>query len=423
MVEGVVQSQKLPALLYADDIVLVADSGEELQRLLDVCSLRASQLGLRFSARKSAVMTWGAPEMGDVGQVLTLQERVIPSVSSYRYLGVQLTAGGDYLVAHEKLAHEKALRGQGVLKARALWAFSRMEVVRGLWKAVMVPGLTFGNAVLCLSSATREFLERRQREVGRQALGAHRSTPNEAVQGDVGWSAFEAREAVAKLGFEIRSWALGQERWVNRVRRCLLYSSLSTRWVKRVRGLATKFEVPLPALCDLKGTSLSRGQLRARVSATETHRWRTTAENKSALSTYCARKTEIKQERFYDNSVGSSLLFEARAGVLRTRLWWAKCKRQDATEAEVTCVVCQQEKETAEHVVLTCPVLQPQHPVGTLFAQALGFPPLRPLDGNAAAIATADIGGTDAVADAVKTTKRRLTLWRELSMKTRKTPK
>ncbi|KAH6921404.1 hypothetical protein HPB50_027608 [Hyalomma asiaticum] len=41
---------------------------------------------------------------------------------------------------------------------QALWAFSRYEMTMELWKSVAVPALTFGNAVLCLSSTTRQAL-------------------------------------------------------------------------------------------------------------------------------------------------------------------------------------------------------------------------------------------------------------------------
>ncbi|KAH7933290.1 hypothetical protein HPB49_011213 [Dermacentor silvarum] len=64
------------------------------------------------------------------------------------------------------------------------------DEIRDLWKLVHVPGLTFANAVTCLSPATREWLERQQREAGRTALGCHGHVANEAVQGDVGWSSF-----------------------------------------------------------------------------------------------------------------------------------------------------------------------------------------------------------------------------------------
>lgn len=44
-------------------------------------------------------------------------------------------------------------------------------------------------------------------------------------------------------------------------------------------------------------------------------------QGKSALTTYRGRKEEIRKEHCYDNSRGSSLLFEARTGVLRTRTY------------------------------------------------------------------------------------------------------
>ncbi|KAM7281640.1 uncharacterized protein ISCGN_006004, partial [Ixodes scapularis] len=59
----------------------------------------------------------------------------------------------------------------------------------------MVPGLTFGNAVLCMKSEVHARLEIKQRGVGRLALGAHCKTPNQGVQGDMGWASFESREA------------------------------------------------------------------------------------------------------------------------------------------------------------------------------------------------------------------------------------
>ncbi|KAH9366414.1 hypothetical protein HPB48_009308 [Haemaphysalis longicornis] len=97
--------------------------------------------------------------------------------------------------------------------------------------------------------------------MGRLALGSHRTTPNEAVQGDMGWSSFAAREATAKLSFEMRAWTLGETNWVYRVRRCLLFTARSKRWTKRMRALSEKYGVPLPALCNLKDTTITRAKV------------------------------------------------------------------------------------------------------------------------------------------------------------------
>lgn len=418
MEAGEVVHQLLPGLLYADDILLTANSRAELQELLDICSRHADRLGLRFSPRKCAVLQWGrSGEALDHGP-LRLQGELIQVASTYRYLGVVVSTEPDYLRQHEQRTKEKAVLGQNVLKAKALWSFNRLEVLRGLWKAVSVPALTFANSVLCPSAATREFLERRQREVGRMALGCHRTTPNEAVQGDVGWASFETREAIAKLCFEMRVWSLGGERWVHRVRRYLLFTGRTTRWTRRLGKLSSKYEVPLPSLSRLRETCVSGKAVRERVKVVETQHWREKAARKPALQVYIAHKQAIRQERLYDNAVGSGLLFEARAGVLRTRQWQVRC----GLSTSAGCVFCGAEEESVEHVVLACPQLQPAQPSGLTLEQALGFWPDLPPGGTAVAsdvaseVNRAGAVGAVQVTEVIERTKRRLECWRQRSL-------
>ncbi|KAM7301085.1 hypothetical protein ISCGN_016647 [Ixodes scapularis] len=47
------------------------------------------------------------------------------------------------------------------------------------------------------------------------------------------------------------------------------------------------------------------------------------------------------------NTLGSSLLFEARSGTLRTKWWQVKCGR---VEASMMCAICGEEEETMEHL-------------------------------------------------------------------------
>ncbi|KAH7969418.1 hypothetical protein HPB52_017829 [Rhipicephalus sanguineus] len=186
----------IPTLVYADNFALLAGSAEELQGLLDICAKETSRLRLRFSPTKCVVMTWGR---SDVPQDTTwrLQDNDIHRSAATKYLGVRRTAGADYLSAHEKELRAGAARYKGILCRRALWSYNWYEMVA-------VPGLTYANAVLCLSTGVWEFLERRQREIRRLALGVHKHTPVEAIQGEMGWSSFTAREAVAKAGYENR---------------------------------------------------------------------------------------------------------------------------------------------------------------------------------------------------------------------------
>ena len=72
-------------------------------------------------------------------------------------------------------------------------------------------------------------------------------------------------------------------------------------------------------------------------------------ESKTSLEMYRAEKLEIRKENLYDNSKGSALLFEARAGCLRTKSFVGKYAQNDGV-----CVVCGKETETIRHIVLEC---------------------------------------------------------------------
>ncbi|KAH9369412.1 hypothetical protein HPB48_007190 [Haemaphysalis longicornis] len=146
-----------------------------------------------------------------------------------------------------------------------------------------------------------------------------------------------------------------------------IYQRDATRWKKRVHALAHKNDVPLPVLNNIKETSPSGKQLRERVVAAETRRWAEKVVAKPSLRRYASHKHTISQEHFYADLPGSAMLFEARAGVLRTRM--GRRKWDDAEE--VMCAVCGEEEETAEHIVLSCEQQNPNQPSDTTLAEVL----------------------------------------------------
>ena len=62
------------------------------------------------------------------------------------------------------------------------------------------------------------------------------------------------------------------------------------------------------------------------------------------------------ETRLYDNSLGSRLLFEARAGALRTLVYK---QRFDNNVQSTVCRVCEGESETSEHIILRCGGIRP----------------------------------------------------------------
>ncbi|KAH9360917.1 hypothetical protein HPB48_003584 [Haemaphysalis longicornis] len=154
---------------------------------------------------------------------------------------------------------------------------------------------------------------------------------------------------------------------------------------------------------------MTRAKVRERVSQVETQQWAGRAAAKPALHFYVAHKREIRCEGFYDNASGSGLLFEARSGTLRTRRWQVSC----GTAESAICELCGEEEESIEHVVLSCPRLEPKQPSGVSLEQALGFGQTGPSGGAAATSDGRDRGAVTAIIDR---TKRRLEVWRSRTM-------
>ncbi|KAH7941446.1 hypothetical protein HPB49_013762 [Dermacentor silvarum] len=185
-------------------------------------------------------------------------------------------------------------------------------------------------------------------------------------------------------------------RWARRMFEYIHRNGVRTRWTKRLQQLSKKygfFASPVQEETERKWAKAVETLVRQ----TEVDTWRQDMEGKSTLKLYREHKQEIRMEPLYDNSVASSLLFEARAGALRTLVYR---RRYDDNVGSVMCKVCNADQETIEHLVLHCASLTPAPIDGTTLPLALGFSPRVPSGG----------GGGHQV-NQVATTKSRLREW------------
>ncbi|KAH9376780.1 hypothetical protein HPB48_017878 [Haemaphysalis longicornis] len=312
----------------------------ELQQLLDTCAMGMTERHLVFKPAKCVVMAWGV-EAQQTTSTWHLPRPTIHLVPTAKYLGMRLTTRTScYLAERESELKARASRSKGMLVRQSLWSFNR-----ALWKLVVMPGITYGNAGLCLSSGTREFLERCQRWVRRLALGTHGQCTTEAVQGVIG-------EAVVKASNENGLLRLPVTNVTRQTLQHTIYASQPTRWTKRTRALRDRFGLPAATLVTVNP---SREVVRAQMQRSEKAEWLGLATSKPSLLVYCTYKENIRRETLFDNSRCNGLLAEARAGVLRTRVWRAGFTAGLST----TCALCGGAEETIAHVVVNCPDILP----------------------------------------------------------------
>ncbi len=101
-------------LLYADDIILIGDSAEDLQRMLDTVYKWSVKFMIKFNARKSNIVHFRNPRSLKTDFNFHLGNVNLDIVSQYKYLGIILNEFLDYNVTTQTLS-EAAKRALGAI--------------------------------------------------------------------------------------------------------------------------------------------------------------------------------------------------------------------------------------------------------------------------------------------------------------------
>ena len=94
--------------------------------------------------------------------------------------------------------------------------------------------------------------------------------------------------------------------------------------------------------------NMNKRAIIARVRERDNRLWREELDRLSSVGIYREWKKKIKEERFYDNTEGSIVLFGARANSLRLNY------RKRYGGGDTTCDLCGEGQEDLEHFLLKC---------------------------------------------------------------------
>ena len=96
-----INGENINKIRYADDTVLIADSEENLQRLLDIITEKSEEMGLTFNLKKSECMVISKKA---IAPSCNLQSRgqQIKLVKKFKYLGYMITSDGKCITEVKK---------------------------------------------------------------------------------------------------------------------------------------------------------------------------------------------------------------------------------------------------------------------------------------------------------------------------------
>lgn len=365
----------LSSLAFADDVVLVADSLSDSERLFGAVEAYCEKWELSMNYDKCALLVFnpkgaqGERAYGECkgdckcGSHWKACGQLLKIVNHYLYLGVVC----DSRLSFREHRSRVATRARGAMvKAFGLGAgggFLTVGAAITLWEALGRSVLDYGAEVW--GEAVWEEGEVLQREVAKRILRVNKYTANEGVMGELGWIKLAARRDLLRLNFWLRvlcwdlrrlgriAYGVGVEckranTWAAGVHRALRKYHLEDLWNGgRVDGVI-----------DQPTRRRWSERIKVAVWEFEEKEWLARMQEKKKLSEYRAVKTKLQREAYLgiaQNSLERKMYTQLRLGCLQIRVEtgrWIGEKREDRL-----CMVCMSGKvETERHCMLECPM-------------------------------------------------------------------
>ena len=320
-----VGEDKLGVLLYADDIVLIAEEEEMMQKIVDIAVDYSREFSLKFSINKCGVMVINGES--EDGKNIKMGNEILNRVNKYNYLGVIFDEMGASGAKNNRIF--RANQWWGRLCSTSKFRANGYEVTRGIWKSIAVPSLMYGMDVVPWSLSEVKKMDTIQNKIGRLALGANKFVGVEAIRGEMGWSTFDERYMKGKLKYKVRIEKMEENRWVKKICR---EAGNKSNWMRNCAGIVNKGGLARVWISRPDGrnewnlrynvgdnniydTDKWGTLINTRIKEYGLELWKRGIEGKRTLLLY-GRKGNPHKEDFYDGSWGSSLLFKARSGSL-----------------------------------------------------------------------------------------------------------
>ncbi len=181
-------------LAYTDDLVLISESAEDLQTLLDTMYDWCHKWRLSVNTDKTKVMHFRNEAKPRSNYAININGSMLEYVSDYKYLDTLLNEYLDFSKTAELLANSvgRAL-GAVINKVKANKDFG-YKTYSTLVDSCVMPILLYASGVWCLDKyrCCEDVILR----ACRFFIGGHRLTPIPGIQGICGWLDFKSRSPI-----------------------------------------------------------------------------------------------------------------------------------------------------------------------------------------------------------------------------------
>ena len=347
-----VGDREISVLLYADDIVIVSDSEDKLQRAITALSHWCQRWRMVVNETKTQIVHFRGQNCDRTNFIFLYNGKSLDIVPKYKYLGVVLDEFLNFEVTADTLC-DAAGRALGAVISRIhKYRDFRFNTFTTLFNSCVVPIVDYCSGIL--GYADNMKCDSLQNRAIRYFLGVHKFTPKLAINGDMGWISSSVRRKLNILRFWNRVIHMSDNRvtkvaflWDYNLR--VRNKNWSNDLLNMLRdiGLHNKFlgleVVNLDdALCKLKD-SFERN-------------WFMELSKKPKLRTYVSFKKKYETEKYLLQSLSRpkrSMLAQFRTGILPLKVETGRFQQLPVEDR--TCDFCSGSQiEDERHFLFDC---------------------------------------------------------------------
>ena len=229
-------------LLYADGIILMASSAEDLQKALNTLANYCLRWKLTVNVNKTKIIIFRIGGRLPLNIRFTYNGTEIEIVSEYSYLGILFTAGGSCLKTQNTLAGQ-ALKAIFTLN-KYLIKFSSLKVshVLDLFYRLIAPILNYSSEVWGFQKS--KDIEVVHLHFCKKLMGINRTTQNDFIYGELGITDLQSRRFTNIIKYWLKILTSIENKIIKQTYNTMLNDLIlypnKDNWASMVRTLLSK---------------------------------------------------------------------------------------------------------------------------------------------------------------------------------------
>ena len=344
--------KRISLLLYADDIVLLAESEHDLQSMLNCLLAWCQKWRLSVNDAKSEIIHFRGVKKAVTQSEFKIGTKPLKVVSKYKYLGIILDEHLKFEQCAEMLASSAGRALAKMISKFKTYKSLTFNTFTKLYDSCIWPILDYCSTIW--SHRNFKFADKVQNRAIRYFLGLHRNAPTLGLQAEMGWMIPKYRYYISNLRFWNRLCCTNNT-LTRHIFEWNIQNYSNNCWESHINEIFNDLDIG-----DYfeNGLEVNLVQLTEKVLTLMHEEWQSKIPYKPKLRTFSLFKQDMETEAYIKTYSKSkrSILCQLRIGILPLEIELGRYVRLKINER--TCKLYKKDVEDEIHFVCVCLALE-----------------------------------------------------------------